>query len=150
MAWRLGGLAPGDMDDMVQETWLRAARALDRFQFQSTLRTWLTSILINCVQEARRRRMRHGTAEDLPDLAGARATPHLRVDLDRAVAALPPGMREVFQLHDVEGFTHGEVAAALDITEGTSKSQLFAARRKLRALLASGPAPLPFRKADHE
>jgi RNA polymerase sigma-70 factor (ECF subfamily) len=157
MAWRLGGLAPGDMDDVVQETWLRAARALDRFQFQSTLRTWLTSILINCAQEARRRLARHGMADtsarnsmDLPDLPGARATPHLRVDLDRAVAALPPGMREVFQLHDVEGFTHGEVAAALDITEGTSKSQLFAARRKLRALLASGPAPLPFRKADHE
>jgi RNA polymerase sigma-70 factor (ECF subfamily) len=58
-----------------------------------------------------------------------------RVDLERAIALLPDGYRTVFVLHDMEGYAHAEIAARLDISEGTSKSQLFHARRTLRALL---------------
>jgi RNA polymerase sigma-70 factor (ECF subfamily) len=62
------------------------------------------------------------------------------VDLERAVAGLPPGYRHVFVLHDVEGYTHDEIATHLGITPGTSKSQLSRARATLRRVLASGGA----------
>ena len=148
MAWRLGGLPAADVEDVIQETWLRAARALGRFRFQSTLRTWLTSVLINCVHEARRRTKE--IAEDAaPEaLAPSRST-SLQMDIERAVASLPAGMREVFVLYDVEGFTHEEIAGLLNIHTGTSKSQLFTARRKLRIALGAGPQPLPARKTHH-
>jgi RNA polymerase sigma-70 factor (ECF subfamily) len=58
-----------------------------------------------------------------------------RIDLEAAIALLPPGYRTVLVLHDVEGFTHDEIATLLGIAEGTSKAQLFKARRAMRALL---------------
>ncbi len=139
MAWRMGGVAE-HVDDAVQETWLRAARTLERFRFQSALRTWLISILVNCLHEFRRRQARSlndvGIEVDAAEPAAPRETPHLQIDLERAVALLPSGMRDVFVLHDVEGLTHEETAEALGVTAGTSKSQLFSARRRLRATLA--------------
>ena len=64
-----------------------------------------------------------------------RDTPIARLDLDRALERLPDGCREAFVLHDVEGFDHKEVGRLLGVAEGTSKSQVFKARAKLRALL---------------
>ena len=64
-----------------------------------------------------------------------RDTPIARLDLERAIERLPEGCREAFVLHDVEGLDHKEVAALLGIAEGTSKSQVFKARMKLRAIL---------------
>jgi len=64
-----------------------------------------------------------------------RQTPIARIDLDRAIERLPDGCREAFVLHDVEGFDHKEVGALLGIAKGTSKSQLFKARPRPRALL---------------
>ena len=61
--------------------------------------------------------------------------PDLAIDLDRAIASLPDGYRAVLLLHDVEGYTHEEIARLLDIDSGTSKSQLFHARRALRVRL---------------
>jgi RNA polymerase sigma-70 factor (ECF subfamily) len=58
-----------------------------------------------------------------------------RLDLERAIARLPPGCRAAFLLHDVEGFEHQEVAKILGVTDGTSKSQVHKARLKLRAML---------------
>ncbi len=58
-----------------------------------------------------------------------------RIDLERALADLPPGCREVFVLYDVEGFEHREVGSLLGISEGTSKSQVHKARLRLRTLL---------------
>jgi len=66
-----------------------------------------------------------------------------RVSLERAVAALPPGYRMVFVLHDVEGFEHNEIATMLDCSTGNSKSQLHKARLKLRELLRQGQSPQP-------
>jgi RNA polymerase sigma-70 factor (ECF subfamily) len=148
MAWRLGGLSGPDVEDVVQETWLRAARSLDQFRFQSALRTWLTSVLINCVREARRR-IRDITGEEPPEPVAPTRAPGLQVDIERAVASLPSGMREVFVLFDVEGFTHEEIAGVLNIHAGTSKSQLFEARRKLRHALSGGARPVPVRKINH-
>ncbi len=59
-----------------------------------------------------------------------------RIDLERVIAALPPGYRQIFVLHDIEGYTHQEIAGLLDIAAGTSKSQLSCARRELRRALA--------------
>jgi len=148
MAWRLGGLPSADVEDVIQETWLRAARRLGEFRFESTLRTWLTSVLINCLRE-RRRRPQLVAAEDWAEPIAPARNSGLRIDIERAVASLPPGMREVFVLFDVEGLTHDEIAGLLDIQTGTSKSQLFAARRRLRELLGAGPKPVPFRKANN-
>lgn len=149
-AWRMGGVPAAEIDDVVQETWLRAARGLARFRFQSALRTWLTGVLINCLQESRRRHPAAADSGDPEEPEARRSTPHLRIDLERAVASLPAGMRDVFVLHDVEGLTHEETAGVLDITAGTSKSQLFDARRKLREALTAGPRAVPFRKANHD
>jgi RNA polymerase sigma-70 factor (ECF subfamily) len=62
-----------------------------------------------------------------------------RMDLERAIALLPPGCRAAFVLHDIEGLEHQEVARALGIAEGTSKSQVHKARMRLRTLLARAP-----------
>ena len=61
----------------------------------------------------------------------------MALDLERALAGLPPGAREVFVLHDVEGYRHEEIAGLLDVTSGTSKSQLHRARKLLREALRS-------------
>ena len=82
-----------------------------------------------------------GRVTDTLDAEGAmepvapRETPIARVDLERALQQLPEGCREAFVLHDVEGFDHKEVAKLLGIAEGTSKSQVFKARSRLRGLL---------------
>jgi RNA polymerase sigma-70 factor, ECF subfamily len=148
MAWRLGGLAAPDVEDVIQETWLRAARSLGQFRFQSTLRTWLTSVLINCIHEARRRTKRMD-GDALTEPAAPSRSTGLQVDIERAVAALPSGMREVFVLFDVEGFTHEEITGLLNIHAGTSKSQLHAARRKLRHALGGASRPVPARNTNH-
>ena len=67
--------------------------------------------------------------------AGGRARSDLRLDFEQAIGELPPGARQVFVLHDVEGFDHKEVGRLLGIAEGTSKSQVFKARMKLRSML---------------
>jgi RNA polymerase sigma-70 factor (ECF subfamily) len=132
-------------EDAVQEAWIRAAEKLAAFRFESALRTWLVGILLNCVREARRRRgpaSRPGA--DLPvdetelgDAAGSAPLVAEAIDLERAIGGLPDGYRQVFVCHDLLGHTHREIAALLGVDEGTSKSQLFLARRALRRRLGS-------------
>lgn len=74
-------------------------------------------------------------SETAQEPVARRDTPIARIDLDRAIERLPEGCREAFVLHDVEGFDHKEVGRMLGIAEGTSKSQVFKARMKLRAML---------------
>lgn len=136
----LGGIGP-DAEEAVQSAWIRAAEGLGSFRWESSLRTWLSGITVNCCREIRRgRRDERGLPEALP-AGGADiplSHPETRLDLQRAVAALSPGYREVLVLHDVEGFTHEEIARMLDIDVGTSKSQLSRARSTLRARLGGG------------
>jgi RNA polymerase sigma-70 factor (ECF subfamily) len=68
-------------------------------------------------------------------MPSARETPGARIDIDRAVAQLPDGCRIAFVLHDVEGLEHKQISDLLGVSEGTSKSQVFKARMKLRAML---------------
>ena len=118
-----------DAEDAVQEGWLRAVRGLAGFRGESAFATWLTGIVIRCALEALRKR---GPAYSGSAEATVNHAPHLALDLERAIAALPDGYRTVLMLHDVEGLTHDEIAGLLEIEPGTSKSQLFHARRALR------------------
>jgi RNA polymerase sigma-70 factor (ECF subfamily) len=128
------------IEDLVQDTWVKAWPALRSFRGESTLGTWLCRIAINtAISQGRRNRV--PTISD-PDVLAAAATtvapnPGLTIDLERAVSDLPDGMRTVLWLHDVEGWTHAQIARRVGISEGTSKSQLFKARRKLRLRLTA-------------
>jgi RNA polymerase sigma factor (sigma-70 family) len=138
IAMRLTG-QPADAEDVVHDTWLRAVDALPRFEWRSSLRTWLTSILVNCTRELERQARPVLPFEE--DLAPGEPPPQLPrdvdpLDLEAAIHALPPGYRRVLVLHDVEGFTHDDIAGLLGIDPGTSKSQLARARRRLRRALA--------------
>jgi RNA polymerase sigma-70 factor (ECF subfamily) len=129
---RMLGRRP-DAEDAVQEAWLRAVRGLAGFRHDSSFLTWLTGIGIRCALEIIRKRL-PVDAPGPPDIAAA-GTPDLSIDLERAIAELPDGYRVVLVLHDVEGFTHEEIGRLLDVEPGTSKSQLFHARRALRLRL---------------
>lgn len=119
--------------DLVQETWLRATRALPGFRWDSALSTWLVSIATNCLRE--RQRTTRTAIEPATEERSAVESHEHRIDLEQAIAALPDGYRDVFVLHDIEGYTHEEIAQLLAIEAGTSKSQLSRARRALRAAL---------------
>jgi RNA polymerase sigma-70 factor (ECF subfamily) len=141
LAARLSG-SPTDGEDLLQETWIRAAERLESFRWESTLGTWLCGIAVNCWRERRRRNGRSGGIEEgLPAAVedGPQDETPLpraeRIDLERAVAALADGFREVVVLHDVHGYTHEEIASLLGTAAGTSKSQLSRGRRSLREML---------------
>ena len=141
LACRMAG-SPDDGEDLLQEIFLQAHRKLSGFKGDASLGTWLYRLALNhCLDFVRSRRAKMGRLTDTLDADGAsepiapRETPIARLDLERALEQLPEGCRQAFVLHDVEGFDHKEVAGLLGIAEGTSKSQVFKARGKLRALL---------------
>jgi RNA polymerase sigma-70 factor (ECF subfamily) len=127
-------------DELTQDVFVRAWERLTGFRGESAFGTWLHRLAVNVVLSDRRaawRRDRRVTLEEEP-VALARAPtpdPGLTLDLESAIAALPPGARTVFVLHDVEGYQHAEIASMTGIAEGTSKAQLFRARRLLRVAL---------------
>ena len=144
--YRLAFRLTGDDDaarDITQDTFIRAFARLDEFRGEAALGSWLHSIAfsvgMNAVRTAKRREARVGRMDDghaaVPS-AGRRAEPDLRARLAEAIDGLPDGYRAVFVMHDVEGYTHEEIGAALGIASGTSKAQLFRARAKLRTQLA--------------
>ena len=141
LACRMAG-SPEDGEDLLQEIFLQAYRKLGSFKGDATLGTWLYRLALNhCLDYVRSRRAKMNKltsaieGEIACEPAARRETPIARLDLERAVERLPEGCREAFVLHDVEGFDHKEVGKLLGIAEGTSKSQVFKARMKLRALL---------------
>src|SRR5262245_1528706 len=133
LALRLLGGRRSDADDVLQEAWLRAIRRLPEFRWASALRTWLCGLTINCCRE----RFREPLFEELTEAVEVGAT-EAAIDVERALAGLAPGYRAVLILHDLEGYTHAEIAAALRIEAGTSKSQLSRARQLLRDRLGRG------------
>jgi RNA polymerase sigma-70 factor (ECF subfamily) len=119
----------------VQEAWVRAVSALEKFRGESSVVSWLRGIVTRCAWERSRQRRRLDPLPSDDALEQPPAADH--TDLGRALGALPPGCREVLVLHDLEGYTHPEIGRLLDIDAGTSKSQLHRARRLLRARLGS-------------
>ena len=130
-----------DAEDAVQEGFLRAHQALNRFDPAQTFGAWLNRIVANAALDlARRRKVRN--AEELSDsIPAAFRDPaeggELRQRLEAALAQLPERARSVIVLHDVEGFTHAEIGAMLGIPGGTARSDLHHARQKLRVLLGN-------------
>ena len=142
--YRLAFRITGDdalAQDVTQDTFIRAFERIDSFRGASALGTWLyaiaNSVALNAVRKVKRVRSRESTLDDglqigAPDRRGE---PDLRDRLRDAIDGLPEKYRNVFVLHDVEGFKHQEIAEMLGIELGTSKAQLSRARAKLRAAL---------------
>jgi RNA polymerase sigma-70 factor (ECF subfamily) len=130
-------------EELTQEVFVRAWRKLGSFRGDSAFSSWLYPLTLNVARsEHRSRRRRDARIVATEDPARLERTPRAPMpeagfDLERAIATLPPGARAVFVLHDVEGRTHEEIAGMLDIAPGTSKAQLFRARRLLREALVS-------------
>lgn len=134
--------SPPEAEDAMQETFLTFYQHSGSLE-PDNLGGWLHRVTVNhCLDCIRRRRRRsesalggEGPAAGAGGMATAPRPAGLRVDIARAVERLPERARLVFLLHDVEGFKHREVAELLQISEGTSKSQLFRAREMLREML---------------
>jgi RNA polymerase sigma-70 factor (ECF subfamily) len=129
-------------EELTQDVFVRVWEKLASFRGESSFGTWIHRVAVNVVlnrlQAERRDRRRTADDEEGDGIAALPArptTPGNRMDLERAIAALPPGARRVFVLHDVEGFRHEEIAEQLGITSGGSKAQLHRARLLLREAL---------------
>ena len=140
LALRLTGGDQGEAEDLVQESWVRAVRVLSSFRAASALRSWLCGFVVNARRERLRTAWRTVDAPDIEPVARASAD-DTTLDLERAIAALPAGARDVFVLHDVYGYTHEEIAGMLGVATGTSKSQLTRARTLLRVSLYAEGRP---------
>lgn len=134
-------LSHEDAEDAVQEGFLHAYRALERFRPEQAFGAWLHRIVANAALDiARRRKVR-----DTDELPETLASPHrdpaeakeLRDRLDAALATLGERQRAVIVLHDVEGYKHAEIGDLLGIPEGTARSDLHHARTQLRRLLGN-------------
>jgi RNA polymerase sigma-70 factor, ECF subfamily len=144
--YRLAYRLAGDDElarEFTQDTFVRAFERLDTFRGEAKLSTWLyaiaTSVVLNGLRKVRRFRQREADLELATAVRtpGRTAEPDLKRELARAIDDLSPGYRAVFVMHDVEGYTHEEIGAALGIESGTSKAQLSRARAKLRQSLAA-------------
>lgn len=127
--------------DFTQEAFVRAWQRLDQYRGDAAFSTWLhaiaVSVALNGLRKVDRHRKRERSLEDAaataPDRRGLDAGAKDR--LRGAVDDLPEMYRTVFLMHDLEGYSHGEIAETLGVAEGTSKARLHRARAKLRASL---------------
>jgi RNA polymerase sigma-70 factor (ECF subfamily) len=133
-------VGPDDADEATQDAFVRAWEKLGTFRGDAAFGTWLHRLAINVflgfrAAAGRWRDRFRGTDATLELLSGPRRQSELAMDFETAMGHLPEGAREVFVLHDVEGFKHREIAEMLDVTTGTSKAQLHRARTILRRFL---------------
>ena len=137
---RLVGNIEADAVDVLQDVWVRAIRRLPDFRWESSLHTWMSGIAVNRCRELYKEREKRKGSLSMGEIEVASPVDPLpmKLDLEAAIAQLPNGYRLVLVLHDVEGYTHEEIAIRLGIEPGSSKSQLSRARRTLRRLLKSG------------
>ena len=128
-------------EELTQDVFVRAWGKLDQFRGDSSFSTWLHRLAVNVVLNARKQQGRHRARHEVMD--GEKESlsqpglpvPGMRLDLEAAIAMLPAGARKVFVLHDVEGYTHEEIAEQTGVTTGATKSQLHRARMLLREAL---------------
>jgi len=134
---RLSGGTQAEATELMQDVFIRAWRGLGNFRGESAFSSWLHRLAVNAMLESARSEKRR-TARVLPmedpgtlGVAATSESPGLRVDLERAIAALPEGARMAFVLHEIEGYQHDEIAAQLGVATGTVKAQLHRARKLL-------------------
>ncbi|HSA54767.1 MAG TPA: RNA polymerase sigma factor [Gemmatimonadaceae bacterium] len=131
--------------ELLQDVFVRVWERLESFRGEAAFTSWLHRLTVNVVlaqsRADQRRGNRFGTLPDDPDAGrlsdsggGAASIGH-RLDLESAIAALPPGARKVFVLHDIEGFRHEEIARLTGTAEGTVRAQLHRARKLLMEAL---------------
>ena len=133
----------GYAEEMTQEAFIRAWQRLSSFRGDARFSTWMHRVTVNVVLSDRRSRAKR--MEKVTDplehqeirLAARPNAPGLSVDLEEAIAKLPAGARDVFVLHDIEGYKHREIAEMTGIATGTSKAHLHRARRLLREHLGA-------------
>jgi RNA polymerase sigma-70 factor (ECF subfamily) len=132
---------PDRAEELMQDAFVRAWNAIGSFQHRSAFGTWLHRVAINVVLSDIRAEKRRSSRELLSgeldefDREVQGAMPETRVDLERAIAGLPSGAKEVLILHDIEGYRYREIAELIGVAEGTVKSQLSRARRLVREVL---------------
>jgi len=127
-------------EELTQDVFVRVWEKLPLFRAESAFSTWVHRLAVNVILNARKaegreRARREPDGEDVLEARGS--SPHHgdRMDLEKAIATLPPGARRVFVLHDIEGYKHEEIAEMLGVTAGGSKAQLHRARMLLREAL---------------
>jgi RNA polymerase sigma-70 factor (ECF subfamily) len=131
-------LGPDLAEEVTQDVFVRAWRKLGTFRGDAAFGTWLHRLAVNVILTRRkqlgkqRQRMHHDGEHVLGRASGRRPRPELGVEFERGMRRLPDGAREIFVLHDVEGFKHHEIAEMLGVTTGTTKAQLHRARMLLR------------------
>jgi len=140
LACRMAGA--DDAEDLTQEVFVKVWEKLDTFRGDAAFSTWLHRVAVNVILSHRkaRGRRRETFTPDEREIQRAPVDPKkvgAKIDLEGAMGFLPDGAREVFVLHDVEGYKHREIAELMDVTEGTSKSQLHRARMLLRERLTA-------------
>lgn len=139
LARRMTG--PADADEATQDVFVRAWEKLSLFRGDAQFGTWLYRLAINLLLARRGSAAKYdaryggGDPTVLP-LSARRDRPDLRMDFEQAIERLPAGARQVLVLHDVEGYTHEEIARLLEVSVGTTKSQLHRARMTMRQYLA--------------
>ncbi|MEX2270958.1 MAG: RNA polymerase sigma factor [Vicinamibacterales bacterium] len=131
---------PKEAEEITQDVFVRAWQKLGTFRGDAAFSTWLHRLAVNVVIErfrsaATKRAKLHDQGVVLEALPSRPDRPDKRLQLDAALDQLPHGARQIFVLHDVEGYKHDEIAAMLDISAGTSKAQLHRARMLLRKQL---------------
>lgn len=131
---------PDQAADVAQEVWIQIFRALPSYRGESQFGTWAHRIAVNRTLNALRKtrrldRLETGIEEDTASVEQGSEGTLIMASIQDATSQLSPGARTVFVMHDIEGYTHEEIARELGITTGGSKSQLFKARAKLRRLL---------------
>lgn len=151
---------PEDAEDLAQDVFFQLFRKLDSFRHEAAFTTWLHRLTVNQVLMHFRKRSTKNEAVtgdgDLPEetTAAGNGDPAMpiidHITLSEAIAELSPGYLQVFELHDVQGYEHKEVAKILGCSIGNSKSQLHKARMKLRRILSSRSGDIPFRCRDIE
>jgi RNA polymerase sigma-70 factor (ECF subfamily) len=132
---------PPEAEEMTQEVFVRAWEKLEAFQTPGHFSAWLKRVAVNLTISSRRTRARRGDPqplfEDCDTPGSDRQAPAAgaRLDLEKAIAALPDGARTVFVLHDIHGYRHHEIAEMTGSATGTTKAQLHRARKRLREYL---------------
>jgi RNA polymerase sigma-70 factor (ECF subfamily) len=128
-------------EELTQDVFVRAWEKLDSFRGDSRFSTWLHRLAVNLVLQDRRKKGRRRSREQLTEdptvfeRAVTRAMPGTRVDLERAIAGLPEGAREVLILRDIEGYKYDEIAELKGVALGTVKAQIHRARKLAREAL---------------
>jgi RNA polymerase sigma-70 factor (ECF subfamily) len=141
LAYRLSGDAE-KAREFTQDTFIRAFSRLSQFRGDAAFSTWLHRIVVTIVSNARRSEIRTSREVALDEASSIEvmtpeAEPDLKECIARAVENLSEAYRMTLIMHDIEGYTHAEIAGILGVPEGTCKSRLSAARAQLRHELAA-------------